>query len=414
MKTIWFPLLIANLVLLTVLMCSGAATVKQQIISSQPSWVIRNDQVELAVTKRGAHVAPVTFYRADPKSVRPYYISPWQGENLPLAFCPVLVPLRGDFFCMPFGGNGTTYQGEQHPPHGETAGSLWSLAGVEKKGPVTTLSLQMKTQVRVGQVSRRLSLVEGQNVVYSQTIIEGFSGKTPFAHHAILALPEREGAIRISTSPFKFGMTCPWLFSDPAKGEYQSLAIGATFTDLAKVPTRFKDMPDADCTVFPARRGHADLLQVFEDPSHPSTQPAWVTAVNTQEHWLWFAFKNPQLMPGRVFWIENHGRYGMPWNGRNHCLGIEDGCAFFDKGLAESAEENIINREGIPTCQELKAGQPFVVNYVQGALKVPEGFEQVATVEFKPGAVIFVSRHGLRASATVAHEFVRNGLLPAE
>ena len=63
---------------------------------------------------------------------------------------------------------------------------------------------------------KRLSLVQGHNVVYCQHIIEGFAGKTPLGHHATLAVPEKEGSLRVSVSPFRLGMTNPVLFSDPA------------------------------------------------------------------------------------------------------------------------------------------------------------------------------------------------------
>ena len=93
------------------------ATVKT--IAGQPCWVAANETVELAVTRLGGHMAPVTFYRGTRKPVRPYYISPWQGEGLKIDE-PVLVPLRGDFFCMPFGVGGT-YRGEQYAVHGPPA-----------------------------------------------------------------------------------------------------------------------------------------------------------------------------------------------------------------------------------------------------------------------------------------------------
>ena len=295
---------------------------KLQDIHSQPSWVIRNSQVELAVTRLGAQMAPVTFYRDSPTPIQPYHISPWQGENLDLGYCPVLVPLRGDFFCLPFGGNGTPYKRESHPPHGETVGSPWWFAGVETKEGVTSLDLSIDTTVRKGRVRQRISIVEGENAVYTKTVIEGFKGKTTFAHHAILAMQEEAGVVNISTSPIQFGMTCPYPFGDPAAGEYQALAMGARFKDLARVPSIFKNRPDADCTSFPARRGFADLLQVFDRPARKNT-PAWIAAVNTKTQSIWFALKDPAVMPGRVFWMENHGRHGTPWNGRNNCLGLE-------------------------------------------------------------------------------------------
>ena len=50
-------------------------------IDSQPSWVIQNANVKLAVTELGAHMAPVTFDRNSPRPIQPYYVSPWQNEK---------------------------------------------------------------------------------------------------------------------------------------------------------------------------------------------------------------------------------------------------------------------------------------------------------------------------------------------
>ena len=86
-----------------------SAQLRVKTIVSQPSWVIRTSDVELAVTQLGGHMAPVTFHRRSAAPVQPYYISPWQGERLKIDE-PVLVPLRGDFFCLPFGNNQDAYR----------------------------------------------------------------------------------------------------------------------------------------------------------------------------------------------------------------------------------------------------------------------------------------------------------------
>ena len=80
-----------------------AADEPVRVVHSQKAWVISSDQVELAVTQLGGHMAPVSFFRRDAKPVQPYHITPWQDEKLKVEN-PVLVPLRGDFFCLPFGG----------------------------------------------------------------------------------------------------------------------------------------------------------------------------------------------------------------------------------------------------------------------------------------------------------------------
>ena len=87
-------------------------------VHSQPAWVVGNDEVELSLTQAGVQMAPVTFYRRERRPIQPYYLSPWQGEQRAVS-APVLAPLRGDFFCLPFGGNAEPIAGECHPLHGE-------------------------------------------------------------------------------------------------------------------------------------------------------------------------------------------------------------------------------------------------------------------------------------------------------
>jgi hypothetical protein len=377
-------------------------------LHGQPCWGLRHGGVELAVTQLGGHMADVRFRGEGGRLISPYYVSPWQEEGRPLP-APVLVPLRGEFFCLPFGGNGTPHRGERHPPHGETAGSRWTLDGVTHTGAVRSLNLSLTTQVRPGRVRRELQLVDGHSAVYSRTFIEDFVGPAPFAHHAILAGTSQEGALRITVRPFKLGLTCPHVFSKPEQREYQALARGAEFSDLSKVPSNFRDQPVADCSSFPARRGFADLIGTFIDPAD-NREPDWVAAVNNEEGWLWFALKDAAVMPGRAYWMENHGRHGSPWDGRNCCIGLEDGCMYFDAGLAESAGENAVNRQGIPTCRELEGEKPFPVYYVQGAIPVPLGFDRVETVKFEAEGVEFTGAGGRIARAAVRPGFVFDGV----
>lgn len=388
----------------------AAAEAPLATVHSQPAWTIRSKEVELSVTQLGGHMAPVSFYRNTDQPVQPYYISPWQGEKLALDV-PVLVPLRGDFFCMPFGGNAVPFQGEKHPPHGEVAGESWSHDGTEQGQGVTTLRLTLSTKVRPGTVRKRLSLVEGHNVVYCQHIINGFAGKTPLGHHATLAVPEKEGTIRVSVSSFRLGMTNPLLFSDPARREYQSLQIGQKFTDLRRVPVLWKDAPDADCTAFPTRTGFADLLAVCNEPAEQRPGPAWVTATHQEQGYVWFALKDPALLPTTVMWIENHGRHGAPWNGRNRCLGLEDVCAYFAEGLGPSVQPNVLSKAGIPTALELSKERPTVINYIQGAARIPKDFDIVQTMEFTAGQLTLVSRSGRKVVVPVRHEFLKTGKL---
>jgi hypothetical protein len=376
-------------------------------IHSQPAYLLESDTVSLAVSRLGGHLAPVTFGKGGVDAISPYYVSPWQDEGHPSMPAPVLRPLRGDFFCLPFGGNAAAFKGEQHPPHGETASAEWSFeSDVSLADGTSRLVLSLETKVRPGRVTKEIFLRPGQPVVYQRHLIEGFAGPTPLGHHATLAMPDTEGVFALSTSPFRLGMTNPGVFSDPASGEYQALALGATFTDLGRVPSLFKEPAEVDCSRLPARRGYADLLAVVADVAALAGKPAWTAAVNTREHWAWFSLRNPAVLPMTVFWLENRGRHTFPWNGRNQCLGLEDVCAFFADGLGPSAEPNLLSRQGIATVVELTADHPADVRSIQAATPVPVSFDRVAQIEFTGTGVVLVDAAGEKVHVPLNHAFV--------
>jgi hypothetical protein len=375
-------------------------------VARQPSWIVRSRDVEVAITQRGGHMAPVVFDRKGKRPIRPYYVSPWQGERRKID-TPVLVPLRGDFFCMPFGGV-NEYRGESHTPHGEPATARWKLVGAERKAGVTRLTLSMQTEVRPGRVTKIVRLADGDPAVYVQHVLEGYSGPMPLGHHATLAVPAEPGAMRVAGSAFQLGMTNPTLFSDPAAGEYQSLAIHRRFRDLSRVPLIRADEKFGDCTAFPTRKGFTDLLAIYK---RPSRDPAWMTATVARRGYLWFSLKDAAVLPATVFWISNGGRHGPPWNGRNRCLGLEDVCAYFAEGLTRSARRNEITEAGFPTAVRLSPAGATVINYIEGAVRVPRGFGAVESVRFAPGKVTFLSAAGAEVAAPVRHEFLSSGEL---
>ncbi|TVQ28671.1 MAG: hypothetical protein EA382_01540, partial [Spirochaetaceae bacterium] len=218
----------------------------------------------------------------------------------------------------------------------------------------------------------------------------------------------QNGALRIATSPIRFGYTNPYGAAVTADREYYSLASGARFSTLHDVPTIWKEPERTDCTVFPAREGFVDILQVFQKPTD---DPAWVAAVCAESGYLWYALKDTTVLPSTVFWMENRGRHGSPWDGRNACIGLEDVCGLFADGLPESAQPNLLTEHGVATCHTLSGDAPFVVSYIEGVVRVPGGFDAIASVRFTDGAATFVSESGIEVSTSVRHDFVRGSTL---
>ena len=380
---------------------------KNQVIHSQPSFVLANEQVSVAITKRGGQMAPVTFKTRDGQQISPYYISPWQDEEPANMPAEVLVPLRGDFFCMPFGGNASEYKGEKHPPHGETATGVWSFVDDETSRPdCSRLTLALDTHIRKGRVTKEIFLRERHPVVYQRHTVEGFVGPTSVGHHAILAMPDEKEVFAISTSPFCLGMTNPGVFSDPSQGEYQMLAVGKTFGDIKQIPTLFKDPDVVDCSRLPLQRGFSDLFAVVADIEALNGTPAWSAAVNTKEHWVWFSLRDPRNLPTTAFWLENHGRHSFPWNGRNQCLGIEDICGYFADGLAASVDANALSDQGVPTFVRSLEDAPLDIRSIQGAVSVPATFDRVAEICFGDNEITLRSESGQLVTVPLNYKFV--------
>lgn len=374
----------------------------QRTIADQPSWIVRNRQVELAVTRLGGHMAPVTFLRDTDRPVQPYFIAPWHGEAPPAD--PVLVPLRGDFFCLPFGA-GSTVRGATHPTHGEPATKTWTPIGADRADGVTSLTLSMRTRAPAGKVTKGLYLADGHNAVYCQHLLTGFSCRTTLGHHATLAAADEPGSLLVSHSPARFGFTCPTENERPEQGSYASVQLAKRFRDLADVPLRWKDPARGDFSRLPAREGFTDLLAVCAK----AATVAWAAVTRPHQRWLWYALKDPALLPTLLLWVSNKGRHGPPWNGRNRCLGMEDVCGFLAEGRAASLKQNRLRAAGVPTFRRLAPRTPTVINYIQGVTRVPRGFGRVAEVEFGDGELTFRSEEGKTARAAVCHEFIRTG-----
>jgi hypothetical protein len=360
--------------------------------------------VEAFVTELGGHLGPVTFDRKGRK-LQPYSVAPWAEEPTDPSLPPILKVLRGDFFCLPFGGNATPFGSEKHPVHGETANARWQFRSLETSQGRSCLHLSLKTKVRSGQVDKRVWLVDGQNTVYSQHVVTGVSGPMNLGHHAMLKFPDTPGSGLVSTSRFVYGRVFPEAFELPENRGYSWLKPGAEFKSLAKVPTLTGET--ADLTHYPARRGFEDLVMLVSDAEAPF---AWTAVVFPKERYVWFALKDPRVLRETVFWLSNGGRHYPPWSSRHiNVMGLEEVTSYFHFGLAESARKNPVSRKGFPTCLALNPKKPLVVPYIMGVARIPAGFDRVTSIRAVPGnrAIILASASGRQAKAAVDLDFLQ-------
>ena len=370
-------------------------------IHHQPSWRIASDRVEAYVSQVGGQIAPVTFDRKG-RRIAPYSIAPWVDEKLDPKTPAIIRVLRGDFFCLPFGGNAAPYGREQHPVHGETANAKWRLEAETRVGGKASLHLSVKTKIRPGRVDKHVSLAEGEDNLYSRHVLSGMSGPMNPGHHAMLKFPETEGSGLISSSRIVYGQVFPDVFERPDLGGYTSLKMGAEFESLQAVP--MANGGTADLTRYPARLGFEDLVMVVSDPTLPF---AWNAVTFPRERFVWFALKDPKVLRNTVLWISNRGRHYPPWSSRHiNVMGIEDVTANFHFGLAESAAPNPISAKGYPTCLVLDPAKPTTINYIMGVAAIPAGFDRVAEIEPGPGGIVLLAANGKKAKAKVDLSFL--------
>jgi len=370
-------------------------------ISGQPSWTFSSDLVEAAISQTGGQLAPVRFCLPG-GVVEPFSIAPWAGEKPDPSLCPMLQTLRGDYFCLPFGGNESAYRGETHPPHGETANRPWKFESLTRNGGETTLHLSMPTEIRAGRVDKHISLRQGETAIYSRHLLSGMSGRINPGHHAMLRFPDEPGSGLVSTSRVKYAQVAPKIFEHPEQRGYQSLKVGARFTRLDRVPSLFGGA--SDLSRYPARRGFEDLVMLVHE-ARPDF--AWTAVAFPKEGYVWFALKDPRVLRSTIFWISNGGRHAAPWNGRHvNVMGLEEVTSYFHYGLAESARPNPVSKAGYPTAVALHPEKPLAVNVIMAVAPIPKGFDHVKTITPGKNGVTLVSRSGKKTAAALDPGFL--------
>ncbi len=382
----------------------GQMKKKRPVLPPSPvqTWSVQSDRVDASITDIGGMLAPVRFRLPDGRPVSPLAVAPWTGEELPEGLPPLLRNLRGDFFCAPFGGNGTPYRGERHPPHGETANHRWTLDATTHAGDAITLHAHMRTGIRKGRIDKRVTLRKGQTAVYCEHVLQGYSGRMAIGTHPCVQFPDKEGAARISVARWRWGQVLPVEFESPALKGYSSLRQGAKFRSLGKVPLARGGY--TDLSTYPARRGFEDLVMLIGDGKAPF---GWSAVTFPGERYVLLQLKNPKVLRHTILWLSNGGRHYAPWNGRHiNVLGVEEVTSYFHLGLAESARANSLSKVGIPTSVMLSPRTPLRVATILAVVPIPAGFDIVESVHALRGGVEVRSASGKRARTALDLAFV--------
>lgn len=365
-----------------------------KVIHGEQSHTLETPELSLAVTARGGHLAPVVFH-LDGRDVSPYALAPWEPAQYP-ELPPLLSVLRGDFLCLPFGGQ------DDGPPHGDPANAEWNLTSEGDR----ELILEQTAADSGAHVVKTLSVKQGQHAVFAEHRISNLEGDYNYGTHPVLDLSGlAEGAGRVSVSPFKWASTFPGCFSNPDAGETQALAQSAEFDDLSAVA--LADGGITDLTRYPLRPGNDDLVMMATAPATAEQPFGWSAVV--MDGYVWFALKNVDDFPCTLFWLSNGGRSAAPWNSEHRGrLGIEEVCSYFSNGVVES-RENPLSAQGIPTVRRFKSDETVSLRMIHAVALVPDNFGKVTSIlPHGDDAVILAGDSGARITIPLDWKFLEN------
>lgn len=355
-----------------------------EIIHGEASFSLKTPELDLHVTARGGHLAPVIFHLTG-RDVSPYALAPWLPEEYP-DMLPLLAVLRGDFFCLPFGGQ------PEGPPHGDGANLPWRVVETQER----KIQLSIQATDSGARIEKIFSVRPGHHALYAEHQISNLHGNFSYGNHPILdlsALPESPA--RVTVSPFRWASVNPDFFSNPANGESQALAIGARFTDLREVP--LASGGTTDLTRYPARPGNDDLVMMVSEKASESQPFAWSAVV--LEGYIWFALKNPSDFPATLFWMSNGGLPADPWNHRHlGRLGVEEVCSYFANGL-EDSRKDLLASAGIPTSRCFERDRTISLKTIQAVALTGRDFGSVAKI-------VPASQDSVRIIGEFGHEIV--------
>lgn len=348
---------------------------------------VHGELVSFGVTQTGAQLSDVAFTVDDGRVITPMHTAPWGAEDLPADIAPSLEVLRGDFLCAPFGAS-DVIAGEGRG-HGLTANGAWRLT--RQQGGV--LSLRLDGAVMGATVEADFAVRAGQRVVYQAHRFIGGEGRLPIGHHAML---RAEPDLLLGFGPWTWAGTPPEPVEVPPAGR-SALAYPQVISDLHAA--RLADGDTADLTRYPFASDHEDIWMLTADRSRVF---GWTAVTSPAGGWVWFALKDPKVLPATVLWLSNGGRAYPPFSSRHRgVIGLEEVCSYFHLGHAASIADNPVAARGTPTAVTLSPEATLTIRYAFGLAAVPPGFGAVTDIRPADGGIMITDAAGYDVFAAI-------------
>ncbi len=314
----------------------------------------------LSVQSLGGMLGPVLFLLPDGRQVSPLHVAHWGNDPQRGALPEILQELRGEWPCVPFGGDadralaaGWTAAGESFKgatvPHGHGSNVHWDWSVCDDR------ELNLECRYPEGHPIRllRRRIVPDPTAAAIDIILEIEARRMcrlPIGLHPTFRLPLRSGAVTIE--PGEYDRV--WSFPGDLEPGVAQFTAARQWPSLGRVETR--DGTTIDATKVPLVAEVEDLLQL--------------TGINGKValHYRDEGFRarlewQKEHFPSLLLWYSNRGRKAYPWDGRHVALGVEPIASAFDLGPAISSASNPLEQAGVATALSFDPDQIFTSRY---------------------------------------------------
>lgn len=336
----------------------------------RPGLALENDRVELITLSKGGAFASLLL-KDDAGKMNPMW-NPIAGART-AGDPPRFGDSIGHFVCVD--GFGPTSQEEQKAGfmgHGEAHRQPWEVIAQGKQGRTSMIQFRAKLPVVHEVFTRKLELVDGEQVIYVESELEsllGFDRPANWAEHGTIGAPflSPEKTVvdasvgRCETRPHNNMPRNRRLASEKEFIYPMAPLANGQLVNLRAVPAQPDSMDHSGCLLDPSRR------------------LAFVTALRTDKRLLFGYLIRREEYP----WLQEWMNY--PKN-LNLSRGLEFGTQPFDVSRRQTVEMGKLF--GVPAFRWLPAKSKIGSRFLMFYTRVPDGFSQVDDVRQEGGRLI--------------------------
>jgi len=343
----------------------------------RPALILKNDKVELTVLTRGAMMVNLVL-RDDSEKLSPF----WNAERAQRATGSA--PSRpsaslGHFLCLDgFGAPSAEESAAGIPFHGEANRQQFEPLQESHNG-ASTLILRTRLPVVQEAITRTLTQIDGENVVYVNTEVENLVAidhPISWAEHATTGPPFLipgqtvidMSAAKCRVRPEKAGSTGKLAYGKDFVWPLAPLTKGGS-VNLTTIPTNETSLDLATCQIDPARTY------------------GYVTVLRPDKHLIFGYVFRREHYPWLMSWMNYSGD-------ARAARGTEFSSQPFDISRQEAVAMNPLF--DTPTFRWLPAKSKIESRFLMFYTKVPDDFSKIDDVTLDSGKLTIVDHSGKR------------------